>query len=206
MAAGLPVAPYVDLPLQHASDPILRSMGRRTTRAKIARLITKLRRAVPEVAIRTSFIVGYPGETDRAFEELFEFVRKVRFDHVGVFVYSPEAGTRAATLSGQVPAEVARERWDRLMELAQSLAAEAAAARVGRTIDVLVDGVDEAGRLIARHAGQAPDVDSAVLLPRGSAAIGEFARVRITEVSGYDLVGAVERSPKSKVQGPKSKR
>jgi len=97
------VVPYVDLPLQHASDPILKSMGRRTTRTKIARLIEKLRRAVPQVAIRTSFIVGYPGETARAFDELFDFVREVRFDHVGVFVYSPEAGTRAAGLAGRVP-------------------------------------------------------------------------------------------------------
>jgi ribosomal protein S12 methylthiotransferase len=199
LAAGLPVVPYVDLPLQHASDPILKSMGRRTTRAKIARLITKLHRAVPHVAIRTSFIVGYPGETARAFDELFDFVQEVRFDHVGVFVYSPEAGTRAAGLPDQVPMKTARARWDRLMELAQSIAAEAAKARVGQTLEVLVDGAGADGRLIARHAGQAPDVDSAVLLPAGSARAGHFVNVRITGTEGYDLVAVVEGSSKFKV-------
>jgi ribosomal protein S12 methylthiotransferase len=191
LAAGPPLLPYVDLPLQHIADKILADMGRRVGRAEIEKLIAHLRRAVPNVALRTSFIVGYPGETARRFEELLEFVEKVRFDHVGVFVYSPEAGTRAAASAGQVPAAAARRRWDLLMAAAERLAHEAAERRAGQELEVLVDGPDESGRLVARHAGQAPEVDSVVLLEPRAAKVGEFARVRITRAEGYDLVGEV---------------
>ncbi len=188
LTAGPPLVPYVDLPLQHISDPILASMGRRVTRLQIEALLGRLRRAVPGIAIRTSFIVGYPGETEARFEELLEFVEKVQFDHVGVFVYSREPGTRAADLPDKVPPAVARERWDRLMAAAERLAHAAAARRVGETLTVLVDGADERGRIVARHAGQAPEVDSVVLLPAGAAAVGEFASARVTGAEGYDLV------------------
>jgi ribosomal protein S12 methylthiotransferase len=198
-----PLVPYVDLPLQHACDALLESMGRRAGRAEIVSLLARLRSAVPGIAIRTSFIVGYPGETDARFEELLDFVEKVRFDHVGVFVYSAEPGTRAAGLPDPVPPEVARERWERLMQAAERLAVAAAKARTGQTLTVLVDGAEEAGRLVARHAGQAPEVDSVVLLPSGAARPGEFVNVRITGAEGYDLVGEVERSSKFKVQGSK---
>jgi ribosomal protein S12 methylthiotransferase len=203
LAAGPPLAPYVDLPLQHASDAILASMGRRTTRARIEKLVGRLRTAVPGIAIRTSFIVGYPGETDARFRELLEFLEKVRFDHVGVFVYSAEPGTRAAGLPDQVPAKVARGRWERMMAAAERLAFAGAKARVGRTLEVLVDGMDESGRLVARHAGQAPDVDGVVLLEAGAAEVGRFAAVRITGAEGYDLVGEIEGSSKFKVQSSK---
>jgi len=192
-AAGLPLVPYVDLPLQHVSTPILASMGRRAGRAEIEDLIGGLRAAVPQVAIRTTFLVGYPGETEAQFEELLAFVEKVRFDHVGVFVYSREEGTRAAALPHQVAAEVARERWERLMAAAETLAQEAAAAYVGETLDVLVDGPATDGGLAARHAGQAPEVDSMVLLPPGAAGAGEFRTVRITGAEGYDLVAEVTK-------------
>ncbi|MCX5684078.1 MAG: 30S ribosomal protein S12 methylthiotransferase RimO, partial [Planctomycetota bacterium] len=192
LAAGPPLVPYVDLPLQHVSDPILASMGRRTTRARIEKLVAKLRAAVPGIALRTSFIVGYPGETDAHFRELLAFLKKVRFDHVGVFMYSAEPGTRAAGLPKQVPAKVARRRWERMMTAAERLAFTSAKARVGRVLEVLVDGRDESGRLVARHAGQAPDVDGVVLLGAGAAEVGEFARVRITGAEGYDLIGKVE--------------
>ena len=191
LAAGPPLVPYVDLPLQHSSDRLLASMGRRVDHAAIEDLIGRLRAAVPGLAIRTSFIVGYPGETDTEFGELVAFVEKVRFDHVGVFVYSPEPGTRAADLPGRVEPEVARRRWDHLMAAAERLAHEAARQRTGETLAVLVDGRDESGRLVARHAGQAPDVDSVVLLAPGTAAVGQMARVRIIGTEGYDLVGEV---------------
>jgi len=194
LAAGPPLVPYVDLPLQHASDRILASMGRRVDRAAIEDLISRLRAAVPGLAIRTSFIVGYPGETEEEFGELVALVEKtekVRFDHVGVFVYSPEPGTRAADLPGRVSPEVARERWDRLMAAAEHLAHEAARDRTGQTLTVLVDGRDDSGRMVARHAGQAPDVDSVILLAPDAAAIGQMARVRIIGTEGYDLVGEV---------------
>jgi len=203
LAAGPPLVPYVDLPLQHISDPLLASMGRRTTRARTETLIARLRAAVPAVALRTSFIVGYPGETDAHFRELLAFLEKVRFDHVGVFVYSAEPGTRAAGLPDQVPPAVARERWERLMQAAERLAFAAAKARVGQVLEVLVDGRDESGRLAARHAGQAPDVDGVVLLPSGAAAVGEFATARITGAEGYDLIGVVEGRSKLKVQSSK---
>ena len=187
LAAGDPLVPYVDLPLQHAGTAVLRRMGRRVTREAIDRLVADLRQAVPDIAIRTSFIVGFPGETDADFEELVAFVRKVRFDHVGVFVYSRETGTPAAGLPGRVPAPVARKRWDRLMQAAGEMAHEKARQYVGRTMTVLVDGADADGRLVARHAGQAPEVDSAVLLPPGAAGVGEFVTVRATGAEGYDL-------------------
>jgi len=189
LAAGPPLVPYVDLPIQHASDRILMSMGRRVRQDDIQRLIARLRRAVPDIAIRTSFIVGFPGETEADFRELVGFVRKVRFDHVGVFVYSPEAGTPAAGLPDRVPTEIARNRWDRLMQAAGEIAHEKAQERVGRRLRVLVDGTDAGGRLIARHAGQAPEVDSAVLLPPCAAPAGEFVTVRIASADAYDLIG-----------------
>ena len=166
LARGLPIVPYVDLPIQHISDAILASMGRRITRAGVERLLGRLREAVPGIALRTTFIVGYPGETEQAFDELADFLEKVRFDHVGVFVYSPEAGTRAANLPDQVPPEVRRERWDRLMRLSERLAHEAARHMVGRRLTVRVDGpAHAAGYLAARHGGQAPEVDPVVLVP-----------------------------------------
>ena len=193
LAAGPPVVAYVDLPLQHVSGPVLASMGRRVGRAQIENLIGRLRRAARGIALRTSFIVGYPGETEEQFEELCGFVEQVRFDQVGVFVYSPEEGTRAAGLSGQVPAAVARERWERLMAAAERLAHEAARRRTGDVLEVLVDGPGEGGRLAARHAGQAPEVDSVVLLEPGAAEVGRFVKVRITGSDGYDLVAEVVR-------------
>jgi len=214
LARGLPIVPYVDLPLQHVNDAILASMGRRITRAGVERLLGRLREAVPGLAIRTTFIVGYPGETAEAFEELADFVEKVRFDHVGVFVYSPEAGTRAANLPDQVPPEIRRERWDRLMRLSERLAHEAARRMVGRRLTVRVDGpAEEAGYWAARHAGQAPEVDPVVLVPVktgrgansipgirpdfvgphpgafvGSAKPGDELTVRIVAAKGYDTV------------------
>ncbi|HUX00942.1 MAG TPA: 30S ribosomal protein S12 methylthiotransferase RimO, partial [Phycisphaerae bacterium] len=202
LARGLPIVPYVDLPLQHASDPILASMGRRVTHAGVEQLLERLRRAVPGLALRTTFIVGYPGETQKDFESLLALVRKVRFDHVGVFLYSPEAGTRAAGLPDQVSAEVRRERWERLMRLAKRLAHEAARRMVGRQLAVRVDGpAEEAGHLAARHAGQAPEVDSVVLVRAkgtgGRAKPGDELTVRIVAAKGYDTVGeVVQASPR----------
>ena len=189
LARGLPIVPYVDLPLQHIHDAILASMGRRITRAGVEQLLARLREAVPNLAIRTTFIVGYPGETGEAFEELADFLEKVRFDHVGSFLYSPEAGTRAADLPDQVPPEVRRERWDRLMRLSERLAHEAARCIVGRRLTVRVDGpAHAAGYLAARHAGQAPEVDPVVLVPTRTAKPGDELIVRIIAAKGYDTV------------------
>ena len=197
LAAGPPLVPYVDLPLQHASTRLLKAMGRRVRQEDIERLLGDLRAAAPQIAVRTSFIVGFPGETEADVAALVAFVRKVAFDHVGVFVYSPETGTPAADLPGRVPPETARERWDRVMQAAGEVARARAARRVGRRLTVLVDGPDADGRLLARHAGQAPEVDSAVLLPAGAAETGAFVTVRVTGTEGYDLTAETDQDTRA---------
>ena len=178
--------PYVDVPLQHASDAMLRAMRRGTTADRQLRLVERLRAAIPDLTLRTTFIVGFPGETDADFETLCDFVRTVRFDRVGVFRYSDEEDTAGFDLPGKVPRRVARERHRTLLAVLRELQAEQLAALVGREEDVLVDagGRDRArGRL----RSQAPDIDGEVLL-RGGAETGRFVRARIADVRGADLV------------------
>jgi ribosomal protein S12 methylthiotransferase len=180
------VLPYVDVPLQHASDAMLKAMRRGTTAERQRRLVERLRAEIPALTLRTTFIVGFPGETDADFEALCDFVREARFDRVGVFRYSDEEGTAGYELPGKVPKRVARERHRALLALLRELQREQLGALVGREADVLVDagGRDRArGRL----ASQAPDIDGEVLL-RGGAETGRFVRARIAGVRGPDLV------------------
>jgi ribosomal protein S12 methylthiotransferase len=180
------VLPYVDVPLQHASDAMLRAMRRGTTADRQRRLVERLRTEIPDLTLRTTFIVGFPGETDADFEALCDFVREVRFDRVGVFRYSDEEGTAAFELPGKVPRRVARERHRAILALLRELQAERLAEGVGREVELLVDagGRDRArGRL----RSQAPDIDGEVLL-KGAAATGELLRARITGVRAPDLV------------------
>lgn len=180
------VLPYVDVPLQHASDAVLRAMRRGTTAERQRRLVERLRAEIPDLTLRTTFIVGFPGETDADFEALCAFVREMRFDHVGVFRYSDEQGTAAFELPNKVPRKVARERHRFLIALLRELQRERLQALVGRELDVLVDagGRDRArGRL----RSQAPEIDGEVLL-QGGAETGRFVRARITGVRGPDLV------------------
>lgn len=180
------VLPYVDVPLQHASDAMLEAMRRGTTADRQRRLVERLRAGIPDVTLRTTFVVGFPGETDADFETLCDFVREVRFDRVGVFRYSDEEGTTGFELPAKVPARVARERHRALLALLRELQREQLGALVGREADVLVDagGRDRArGRL----ASQAPEIDGEVLL-RGGAETGRFVRARISGVRGPDLV------------------
>lgn len=185
LGSGRRVLPYVDIPLQHASDSMLRAMRRGTTADRQQRLVERLRREIPGLTLRTTFIVGFPGETDADFDALCEFVRTSRFDRVGVFRYSDERDTAAYDLGGKVPKRVARERHRALLGLLRELQAEQLAALVGREVDVLVDA-GGADRAVARMASQAPDIDGNVLL-RGAAATGDFLRARITSVRGADL-------------------
>jgi ribosomal protein S12 methylthiotransferase len=185
LASGRRVLPYVDVPLQHASDAMLRAMRRGTTADRQRRLVERLRAAIPSLTLRTTFIVGFPGETDADFEALCDFVREVRFDRVGVFRYSDERDTAAHALGGKVSKRVARERHRALLALLRDLQAEQLAGLVGREVDVLVDA-GGADRAVARLASQAPDIDGNVLL-RGGAVTGEFRRVRVTGVRGADL-------------------
>jgi len=183
--------PYVDLPLQHIADPILASMGRRTTREQIEELIGKLRRERPDLILRTTMIVGYPGETDAAFHALLDFVRWARFDRLGAFAYSSEPGTHAADLPDQVPGPVRQQRYDELMSLQQSIATEIQQQAVGQCIDVTIDrGSDGTGPAHGRFWGQAPDIDG-ITVVRSSSPLpcGRSVRVRITAAGPYDLEG-----------------
>ena len=187
------LVPYVDLPLQHVSDRILAAMGRRVDRAAIDALLARLRESVPGIALRTTFIVGFPGETDAEFDELVRAVEEIRFDHMGAFAYSPEPGTAAADMPGRVAPEVVAERLDRLLALQTDVVLEKNRSRIGDVVDVLVDGSDDTpGVTIGRTATQAPDVDPVTCL-RGRHAPGQFVRARITGSSELDLTATIVR-------------
>jgi ribosomal protein S12 methylthiotransferase len=194
MAEEDKVCSYVDLPVQHINDDILRRMGRKTTGIEIRKLIDKIRNTVPEVTLRTSLMVGFPGETDEQFNELMDFVNDVRFDHLGVFTYSAEEGTGAAGMSHQVPESVKQERMSQIAELHEQIADEKRRSLIGQEMTVLIDQVDEANsQAVGRTQGQAPDIDDVVLV-NGKVKNGEFINAEITDtVDVYDLIGEVTR-------------
>ena len=194
MAALPRVVDYVDLPLQHAHPEVLRRMRRGGSAESHLRLLARFRAAMPQGALRTTLIVGFPGESEEEFEALLGFVREARFDHLGVFAYSHEEGTGAHALADDVPEALKQERRGRLLEAQQDIVAERLAARVGETAEVLVEGAhpETEHLLVGRLATQAPDVDGSVLLNDGPPLpSGTFARVELTEVAGYDLVGKI---------------
>ncbi len=189
LAGDARVCHYLDLPLQHAHPAVLRRMRRPSDLNRTRQLIADLRSAMPDLALRTSFIVGYPGETEAEFQALLDFVDEIRFDRMGVFFYSPEQDTAAATLPDPVPEEVQVERYDRLMTLQQQISLEVGQAQVGRTLDVLVEGQGE-GLSVGRSYRDAPEIDGLVLLP-GDLPVGEMMPVHITGATEYDLIGRV---------------
>ena len=193
MAALPRVVDYVDLPLQHAHPAMLKRMRRGGSGEAHQALLERFRAAMPDGALRSTFIVGFPGETEEEFEALLDFVAQARFDHLGVFTYSHEESTPAHQVDDDVPAEVKEERRGRLMELQRGIAAEANERRVGRTVEVLVEGAhpETEHLLVGRTRGQALDVDGQVLINDGRAAAGSFATVELIEVAGYDLVGRI---------------
>ena len=187
------VCRYIDLPLQHASDVVLRRMKRPGTRASYERLLDRIRRRLPGVTLRTTFIVGFPGETDADVAELQSFVSSVGFDHVGVFTYSHEEGTSAFGLDDDVPAKVKRQRQSELMRLQRRLVARAQKARIGQQVRLLVDGPAAEHELVlrGRTEGQAPDIDPVVYLTDADPAQlapGTFIEAEIVSSRGYDLV------------------
>jgi ribosomal protein S12 methylthiotransferase len=184
------VVPYVDMPIQHADDGILRAMRRAVTARRMTEVIAQFRAAIPGVTMRTTVLVGFPGETDEAFGRLLEFVEDVQFERLGVFTYSPEEGTPSIAYADPVPAETAAERASVVQETQDRLAFERQAALVGSVHEVLVDGrsEDRAFAFEGRTAGQAPEIDGVVYL-RGRFTPGTFAQVRIVEAEGYELVG-----------------
>src|SRR5580692_6409516 len=187
--AELPkVVKYIDMPLQHADDAMLRAMRRERSGAALVKLLDRVRRRIPEVVLRTSFIVGFPGETDEAFDRLADFVRNEQFDRVGVFTYSREENTAAFDLSDQVPERVKRARRASLMATQSEISLAKNRSLVGREIEVLVEGAmpGRSTRLRGRTSGQAPEIDGSVFLA-GDAEAGEFVRARVDKALSYDL-------------------
>jgi len=184
--------PYLDLPIQHISQYVLRRMGRFTPPDHIRALIQNLRNRIDGLVIRTSLIVGFPGETGEDFEELLDFMQDARFERLGAFVYSPEEGTRAALLENRVPEQLATERYEEVMELQAEISGEFQESLVGSEVEMIVDEIDpESGDVFGRSYHDAPDVDGAISvagdIPEGT----EFCRVLITEAGTYDLIGEV---------------
>jgi len=186
------ICSYIDLPVQHINDDILKRMGRMATGTEIRQLIDKIHRAIPEVMLRTSLMVGFPGETDEQFDELMKFVEDVQFDHLGVFAYSPEEGTTAINMINQIPESVKQERLGQLAGLHEQIADEKRRNLIGREMTVLVDQADEINSQgIGRTQGQAPDIDDIVIVS-GNVKNGEFVKVEIIDtVEIFDLVGEV---------------
>ena len=184
---------YLDMPIQHSSDAILKRMGRRTSRQELEDIIGKLRREIPDIALRTTLITGFPGETEEDHENLKSFVETMGFDRLGVFTYSPEEGTPAERMPDQVPEEVKEERRDELMLLQQQISAEKTEQMVGKTLDVLVEGrIPEEGIYVGRTYRDAPEVDGYIFIHAEEEIIsGDFVTVKVNGADEYDLTGDV---------------
>jgi ribosomal protein S12 methylthiotransferase len=184
---------YFDMPLQHINNDVLKNMNRRMTREKIESALNDIRMRIPEATIRTQFIVGYPGESEKNFEELLGFVEQMKFDRVGCFMYSQEENTKAGTLGGQVDEKTKQRRHDTLMELQQSISREKHRAFIGKKLQVIVEGVAEETDLllVGRHSQQAPDIDGVTYINEGEAEIGQMVEVLVSDAMDYDLVGGI---------------
>lgn len=188
MATEPAVCRYLDMPLQHASDRMLRAMRRERSGRALRDLIARIRSAVPDIALRTSFIVGFPGETDDDVRELCDFVEEIGFERMGVFRYSKEENTAAADLPEHLPERVKQARWERVMETQMAVAARLARAQVGRQVDVLLEEELEPGTFVGRTATQAPEIDGNITV-RGAGEVGDLVRVLVTDADVYDLRG-----------------
>lgn len=187
------VCHYLDLPIQHASDRILKRMGRRTDSRDLRAIIGKLRREIPDICLRTTLISGFPGETKEDHETLLAFVDETEFDRLGVFAYSPEEGTKAAEMEGQIPEEVKEERRQEIMELQQEVAFEKAQEMIGRELWCMVEGkVSDEYAYVARTYKDAPDVDGYLFIQTTQELMsGDFVKVRVTGAEEYDLIGEI---------------
>lgn len=191
MKRGEKLCHYLDMPIQHASDQILHAMGRRTNRAELEKLIAKLRSEIPDIVLRTTLITGFPGETDKDHEELKDFIKKMRFDRLGVFPYSKEEGTPAAKRKDQILKKVKTKRQKELMHIQQQIAFENAEGMIGRVLDVMVEGkLVEEDVFLGRSYMDAPKVDGYIFFyGQDEYLSGDFVRVKIMEAKGYDLIG-----------------
>lgn len=189
MADTPQILPYLDIPLQHAHPDTLQRMRRPANMDWVHRTLGKMRTVLPDLALRTTFIVGYPGETEEEFQTLLDFIQEIRFDRVGAFQFSFEPGTPSESLGDPIPAEVKQERYDRLMELQQSISLEVNQALVGQTMDVLVEGQGD-GISLGRTYRDAPEIDGLVII-EGEAPVGEILPVHINGAMTYDLTGTI---------------
>jgi ribosomal protein S12 methylthiotransferase len=208
MAERKQILPYLDIPLQHAHHDTLSRMRRPANIDWVHSTLAKMRAAIPDLSIRTTFIVGYPGETDDEFQALMDFIEEIRFDRVGAFKFSFEPGTSSEPLGDPVPAEVKEERWERLMAAQQNISLQVNQSYVGKTLDVLVEGFDDSntpstssgqapgagGLTIGRSYRDAPEIDGLVLA-EGKAEIGEIVKVKISGAMAYDLTGTLLQTP-----------
>ncbi len=187
------VCKYLDIPIQHISDPVLKRMNRRSTEPQIRELIAKMRSEIPEIALRTSLIVGFPGETDDDFRTLLTYVEETQFDRLGVFCYSREEGTPAAEMDDQVSERVKRDRYKKLMKVQARLSFKRNRRLIDTEEEVIVEGYsDETDLLLkGRSSRQAPDIDGQVYITAGTANVGDIVRLRITDSSDYDLIGEI---------------
>ena len=185
---------YLDLPIQHANDDILKRMGRRTSKKQLEEIIGRLRREIPDIALRTTLITGFPGETKEQHEELMEFVDEMEFDRLGVFTYSPEEDTPAADMPDQVPEEVKEERQAEIMELQQEIVFDQAEAMIGREVLVMIEGkVADENAYVGRTYKDAPNVDGLIFINTEAELMsGDFAKVKVTGALEYDLIGELK--------------
>jgi len=188
MAEEERICKYLDIPVQHIDDKILKAMNRRGSSDDVKKTIDKLRKRVPGIALRTSLIVGFPGETEAAFKRLLSFVKEAAFEHLGVFAYSPEEDTPAYDLSPRVPQDVAEDRLDRIMKAQAKISLKKNCALIGSIQRVLVDGMQDLA-LVGRLSTQAPEIDGAVYLSETEAEPGEFVAVTVIDATEYDLMG-----------------
>jgi ribosomal protein S12 methylthiotransferase len=191
IAGSAKIVRYLDIPIQHVNDCVLKAMHRPDTNESLRRLIERLRAAMPDIVLRTTLIVGFPGETDRQFKELLDFLRDMRLDAVGAFTFFPEAGTPAASLPDPVPEPVKQARLDELMRTQQGIAFGRNQARVGSRLTCLIDSIAEDGRAVGRFYGQAPEIDSVCLVADDAVEPGQLVEGRVVGTEGYDL--CVER-------------
>ncbi|KAF0219782.1 MAG: ribosomal protein S12 [Geobacteraceae bacterium] len=187
------VCKYMDIPLQHISDPILKRMNRRSSEAEIRGLIARLRNEIPEITLRTSLIVGFPGETEEDFKKLLHFVEETQFDRLGVFCYSREEGTPAAEMPDQVSERIKRERYKKLMRVQARVSFKRNRRLIDTIEQVIVEGFSEETELLlkGRSSRQAPDIDGLVYITAGEARVGDIVNLRITDSSDYDLIGEI---------------
>lgn len=188
------ICKYVEMPLQHINNEIIEKMNRQGSQQEITNLLEKIRKRIPGVALRTSFIVGFPGETEEQFQNLLEFMQKIKFDRVGIFTYSQEEGTLAAEMLQQVPEETKQARFHQAMQIQQRISLEKNQEWVGKSIDVLIEGLsdDNPDLLVGRSHRDAPEIDGVVFIDKGYALRGQIVKVKVKRALEYDLIGEIE--------------